>query len=260
MGEQVVAEEDRLAALQVGEPGDQHVTVALGEIEERGDQPAQGLREGRHPGLQPQAHVGRDLVVAGPGGVQASAGGADQRGQTGLDGHVDVLVLGAGRVRPVGDLGADAIETGEDRGDLVGGEQPDLGEHGRVRLGAGDVLVDHPEVDRQGLAEQDHVVGRGAGESSVPQGHVASSGGSVTWDRSGRGGSRLTIGRGSGTGRIDGRWRGPTFELRLIARVFSWRLHGGARSGPCGLRVACVSPALYARSSWGFGWDSRWSC
>ena len=51
----------------------------------------------RHPQvadhlLQVHAHVEHDLVVAAARGVQVTAGGADDLGQSPLDGRVDVLV------------------------------------------------------------------------------------------------------------------------------------------------------------------------
>ena len=104
---------------------------------------------------QPQAHVGRDLVVARAAGVQALAGVADERGQAPLDVEVHVLEV----ARP-GELAAldlapyrAACRARSPRGRRPRGSS-DRGEHSRVRERAGDVDVGEApvEVDGRGVA------------------------------------------------------------------------------------------------------------
>ena len=81
VGQQVVAERDRLRDLQVREAGHDRVGVPLREIEERAAQRGESRRQTRRSRRAATADVGRDLVVARAAGVQALAGVADQRGQ-----------------------------------------------------------------------------------------------------------------------------------------------------------------------------------
>ncbi len=77
-----MAEADRLRHLQMGETGHDGVGMLLGQIDQlhlqRTDQQVDRVERG----AQPQAHVGRHLVVAGAAGVQPLAGVAHQVGET----------------------------------------------------------------------------------------------------------------------------------------------------------------------------------
>ena len=98
-----MAEAHRLRHLQVGEAGQDHFDVLLGDVEQRLLQVDQQRADQVDLAAQPQAHVGGDLVVAAAAGVQPLAGVADQLGQAGLDIQVHVfqveLPLEAGRIR-----------------------------------------------------------------------------------------------------------------------------------------------------------------
>ncbi len=91
VGEQVVAEGDRLRHLQVGETGHHRVGVALGQIQQRSLAGAQAGADAVDGVAQIEAHVGRHLVVAAASRVQALAGVADFRGERGFDVEVDVF-------------------------------------------------------------------------------------------------------------------------------------------------------------------------
>ena len=69
---------------------------------------------------QPQAHVGRDLVVARAAGVQALAGVADERGQARLDVEVHVLEVELPLELAALDLRRDLRQAALDRGEVVG--------------------------------------------------------------------------------------------------------------------------------------------
>ena len=91
VGEQVVRERHRLRDLQVGEAGQDGLGVRRGDLDQRALQ--LGEQGGDQVDLvaQPEAHVGRDLVVARAAGVQALAGIADELDQARLDVQVHVL-------------------------------------------------------------------------------------------------------------------------------------------------------------------------
>ena len=147
VGEPVVAQEDGLAALQVRVPRHQHVLVGLGPIDQRGHDAREGLPQPGQAIGEPQPHVGGDLVVAGPGGVQLLAHLPDPLDEAVLDGEVDVLELGARAPGAGGDLVADGVEPCAQGARFVVGQQPHDGEHLRVGLAAGDVLG-APSADR----------------------------------------------------------------------------------------------------------------
>jgi hypothetical protein len=78
VGEQVVRERHRLRDLQVGEAGQDRLGVLLGELDEGALQLGEERADAGDLVAQPQAHVGRDLVVARAPGVQALAGVAGE--------------------------------------------------------------------------------------------------------------------------------------------------------------------------------------
>jgi hypothetical protein len=117
--------------------------------------------------LEPQAHVGRDLVVAAPGRVQLGGGGHALR-QRLLDVHVHVLELHVPREAAALDLGEDGIEPGMDLVALARRDEPGVRQHGRVGLAAGDVKGREPMVKRHGLAELQHQLGGTRGEAPAP--------------------------------------------------------------------------------------------
>jgi hypothetical protein len=103
---------------------------------------------------QPQAHVGRHLVVAAAPGVQALARQADELGETRLDVQVHVLQRqlpfeGAGF-----DLGRDGGHAAADLGPVLGADQALCLEHLGVRQAALDVGTPQAlvEADAGGVA------------------------------------------------------------------------------------------------------------
>ena len=92
VGQQMVAEVDRLGALHVGVARDRPVKVAFGQLDQRVAETAQSLD--RLVGVRAHEHrdIGRHLVIARPSGVQAAADPTDDLGDAPLDRHVDVLV------------------------------------------------------------------------------------------------------------------------------------------------------------------------
>ena len=128
--------------------------VRLGHVDERELHLGEQRGEAVDLVAQPQAHVGRDLVVARAPGVQPLAGIADQRGQTRLDVQVHVLEVelpleAAGR-----DLVGDLLQTTPDRGMVVGADDALRRKHLGVGEAAGDVGLPHAlvEADARGVA------------------------------------------------------------------------------------------------------------
>ena len=92
VGEQVVAEVDRLGALQVRVAGHRPVAVALGEVEQPLHRRTGELDRPQRVRLDHHRHVGRHLVVARAPGVELAGERADLLAEQALDRHVDVLV------------------------------------------------------------------------------------------------------------------------------------------------------------------------
>ncbi len=96
---------------------------------------------------QPEANVGRDLVVARAAGVQALAGVAGELDQARLDVEMDVLELDLPGELAALDLPADRRQAALDRGQVGGGDDVDVGEHRRVGEAAGDVGAPQPAIE-----------------------------------------------------------------------------------------------------------------
>ena len=147
VGEQVVAEVDRLGALQVGVAGHRPVAVALGQLEQAPHRRPGQLDRPQRVRLHDHRHVGRDLVVARAAGVELAGQRADLLAEQPLDRHVDVLVglLELEAVLP--DPLAHAVEPAADPLQLILVEHADLAQRPRVRLRLVDVVRRQPPIE-----------------------------------------------------------------------------------------------------------------
>ena len=98
----------------------------------------------------PEAHVGRDLVVARTAGMQAAGGEPDLVLEIALDVHVDVFERTREREAAGLDLGLDLLEPGAYGGHIILGEDAGLAQHGGMRERAPDVLPPQPLVEIDG--------------------------------------------------------------------------------------------------------------
>ncbi len=136
-----MAERDGLGDLQVGEAWHDRIGVGFGLGDERVHQRLDLVDAGCTRGFDPEAEVGRDLVVAGAGGVEATGRFADDLLQAGFHVHVDVFELAGIGELSVADLGDDLIEARLDGFFVVGRDDADDCEHGGVSLRACDVFL-----------------------------------------------------------------------------------------------------------------------
>ncbi len=175
VGEQVMAEEDRLGGLGVGRTRQDGVALALGqadqgilELEERPIEPVD--RPAR-----PQPQVGGDLVVPRAPGMQLAGDRPEPFGQRRLEVQVDVL---EGRVPAQLAVLDIAPETGEpvDQGRHLGraedarpAESADMGDR------PVQVVERHLDVHVDGSPEGDDVLVAVGREPSAPEPHRTSS-------------------------------------------------------------------------------------
>ena len=89
--QQVVREADGLRHLQMGETGHHRLGVLGGHLHQSALQVVQQGTDGVDFIAQPQAHIGRHLVVAAATGVQAFARVAHQLGEPRFDVEVNVF-------------------------------------------------------------------------------------------------------------------------------------------------------------------------
>jgi hypothetical protein len=148
VGEQVVCERDRLRHLQVREAGHHGLDVLAGELDERALQLGEEGTDRPDLVAQPEAHVGRDLVVARAAGVQALAGVAGELDQARLDVEVNVFEVDAPFEVAALDLFADRREAALDRRQVGRRDHLAVGEHRRMREAAGDVGAPEALVER----------------------------------------------------------------------------------------------------------------
>ncbi len=168
VGQQVMAEGDRLGHLQVGEARQDGVGVLFGQVQQRPAQCAQQADDGVDLAAQPQADIGGDLVVARAAGVQALAGVTDQRGQACFDIQVNVFQVELPLEAAGLDLATDLRHAALDLGAVGLGDDSLLGQHGGMRqrtldIEQGQALV---EEHRSGVAL--HQVGHRFGEAGGP--------------------------------------------------------------------------------------------
>ena len=166
VGEQMVREINGLRALQMRVAGNEHAGIFFAERDERALQIGDFAEQQSNFIAQPEAHVERDLVVAGAGGVEFGAGG-NAPGQLRLDVHVDVFEFGLPFEFAGGDFRADGVESANDGDAFLFGQHADFVEHVRVGHRAEDVVPPEPPVEGDGFGELRDVGGGTAREASA---------------------------------------------------------------------------------------------
>ena len=158
----MVAQGDRLRALQVREPRQHEVAVGPRTRHQHGLQAGGAPLEvgGRVDG--PEAERGRDLVVAGAPGVHALADLAQPGHELALDERVHVLVV---RVR----LHGHGLQGLGDRLGVRGGHDALAREHAHVGPRRADVVGQQPPVDVERRREREHGRVQPAREPAGPQ-------------------------------------------------------------------------------------------
>jgi hypothetical protein len=170
VGQQVVAEQDRLGVLQVGPARHGHAVVGLGLLHQRVDGGQHAA--GDDPGVVAQEHPAQrgHLVVARPAGAELAAQlGSGALDQAALQRTVHVLIGFRRHVGARGDVLIQPGEGGEHAFQLGVVQQAGLVQHAGVRLGAGDVVAGQPPVEVRGLAQRRQGIGGAAGEPAAPQ-------------------------------------------------------------------------------------------
>ncbi len=149
----MVAEVDRLGALQVGVAGHRPVAVRFGLLQQPGHRRARQIDRAQRVRLDDHRHVGRDLVVARAAGVQLAGERADLLAEQALDRHVDVLV-GVLELEAVGaDPLAHPVEPGDDSLQLPVVEDADLAQRPGVRLRLVEVVGGERPVELERAVE-----------------------------------------------------------------------------------------------------------
>lgn len=165
----MVREKHRLRPLQVGVARDEHVAMRRSDGERASLRAKDFFTQHGGGVLEPQPHVGRDLVVTAARRVELGRS-RNPLGQRLLDVHVHILKLLI-PFKPAGlNLGQNRIEARVDRRPLLNCDQAHVRQHRRVGLAAGDVEGREAMVKRDGLAEFKHQFGGAGGETPAPSG------------------------------------------------------------------------------------------
>ncbi len=124
VGEQVVAEVDRLGALQVRVTGHAPIGMRLGQFDQLLHQRAEQAHRPLTAVADVEREVGRHLVVAGTPGVELAPHRPRNLGDPALDRHVYVLVVVEHLEAPFAKLDLDFIEGAQQLCQLLVGEHP----------------------------------------------------------------------------------------------------------------------------------------
>ncbi len=168
VGQEVLGQGHGLGGLEMGAPGQERVLVLRGALQEHGGQLGQAGAPGRGPARDEQPEVQGHLVVARAAGVELAAHRSHQGREAAFNVHVHVF---QGRVpgeRAGLDLGEHGVQTLDERGGLVPGDDPLGGQHAGVGLGPGDVLGVQPVVETHRLGVALHQGVGGRGEAAAP--------------------------------------------------------------------------------------------
>ena len=175
IGQQMMAEGDRLRPLQVGVAGHDEIIGFL----RLGRDHAQQAVEARFQlfafvqKIEPQ--VERHLVVAAARGVQPFAAVADPLRQLRFHKGVDILGGPVNCQLAALELQRDLPQRGDDFAAFRFVDDALSAEHRRVRNRAADILLRHPAVERDGRVEIVGLLVQFLLEPSFPKGHVMTS-------------------------------------------------------------------------------------
>jgi hypothetical protein len=151
----VVADGDRLRALEVRVARDREGGVAFREVRERGLQGRDRAIEVRARASEPEPQIGRDLVVARTTGVELLREIADEVAESTLDERVDVLGGGVGESALVlRKLALELRERRDDRLHLRCVEDLRADERARPSDAPAHVLAPEAAIERQAPVER----------------------------------------------------------------------------------------------------------
>ena len=161
VGKQMMCQQHRLGALQMGVAGHREVGV-------RGRRLGQGIGQTEHAAhkseespLRPEPQVGRDLIVAGATGMEFAGDRADHLAQPPLDASVDVLIDDGEREIAVVDFGENLPESALERRGVFSGDDSLFAKHAGVGDRPANVLPDQAHVERdRGVERLEATVGR----------------------------------------------------------------------------------------------------
>ena len=170
VGEQVMGQQHRLRGLQVGLARHDRGRMGRRLGGQRRDHLQHPVGHPAHGVPQPHPEQGGHLVVARAAGAQPPTEiGAHPVDQPALQRTVDVLVGDDRREAAVGDVGAEAVQPGQQPVALLVGEQPRPVQHLRVRLRRGDVIRRQHPVELGRLAQRRKGRRGSVGEPPAPQ-------------------------------------------------------------------------------------------
>ncbi len=149
----MMRERHRLRALQMRIAGHDRRDVAPRKPNQRRAQLSNQVDHTGNFVAEIEPHVESDLIVARAPGVQLAPGLANQRDQPALDREVDVFVGDIELEASIRDFTFDALESADDRAQLVRLEQSDLREHLRMRDRPANVVPKKPPIERQRRGE-----------------------------------------------------------------------------------------------------------
>ena len=164
----MMAERHRLRDLQMGEAGHHCLGMFVGAFDQHALQCSDRIDRFVAGIANPQAGVGRDLIVARSGGVQPSRRFADQLAQAMLHRHVDVLEVDALGNAVTLIFSRDLVQPFEHCGRVGLRNDALFAEHRRMRLGRGYILAPQALVEADRSVDARHQRVRSAPEPATP--------------------------------------------------------------------------------------------
>ena len=168
IGEQMMAEGDRLGRLQMGEAGHDRRGVGLSLAGQRPHQVIDLLGEGIDGIAHIQPEIGRHLVVARARGMQPARRLADDFGQPRLDIHVDVFQRARKREVAAGDFRLNAVQTLTNLRRIGAGDNAAFTKHCGMGLRAGNILGEKAVIEADRGIDLLHDFTRPGGKAPAP--------------------------------------------------------------------------------------------
>ena len=154
VGETPVGEEDGLGSLKVGVPGEHRLSLAMGEVDEAGDDRLDLVDACIERGHRPEPEIRRHLIVAAAAGVKFLAQLPDPFDEVPLHEGMDVLVVRVAEDRGIGrDVVMQRLERGFQMAELDRVEHAGPFQRPRPGRGSRDVLGKEAAIEGKRIVE-----------------------------------------------------------------------------------------------------------
>ena len=161
--------QNRLGPLKVGVPREVRVAGSYRPPEQNILKTVNSAGELQELTFGEKPQVRRTLIISASTGVESTAGGTGQFGQTTLDRRVDVFVTFVERKRAFAEFHFDGVERLQHRRFFLGREDSGVQQASDVSARSREIVEPHALIETQALRERHQLGRRSVAEAPMPE-------------------------------------------------------------------------------------------